>query len=211
MTCLAPSVDEEGDRGLSTTVAIMKRAVVKQPETTWITIEQAAGVAPVIRPQLLRHLVREHRGPEARRLTDGELIFDELLFRRWLEGTVSPEWVHGNFGDRGRATPNDARLYAYQDASLERLRRRLYIPEAEVTQRYDWLPKWRLRLMRQTAIGPRYLKPSSRTVLYVEEEVQWWAAQVPDHVRPDRHEWERDPRTFDRVHPFTPSDRDLSV
>lgn len=98
----------------------------------WITRAEAGQIAPGHTSARLDYMRREApysskiTAPPARVLSDGEVIYDELALRRWLESTVSWEWVHGHYGAH-RAAPNEDRRYSFQDADLETLRRRTYI------------------------------------------------------------------------------------
>lgn len=160
----------------------------------WITSAEAGQIAPGLTSQRLDFIRREApyslriTAPPGRMLRDGEVIYDELAFRRWLESTVSFEWVHGHFGAY-RARPTEDRLYTFQDTDLETLRSRTYINEAQLLEAVPALPPWRIRDLRFRAVGPRFLKPSPRSVIYVLEEALDWANGVgdfadaiPDHV-----------------------------
>ena len=102
-------------------------------DITWITKTEAASIVPELKPERLDWMRREvryvprHPAPPVCVLSDGEAIYDELLFRRWVESTVSDNWSHGRGAAHGyvRAATHD-RLYTYQDADLEQLRRRNY-------------------------------------------------------------------------------------
>lgn len=93
----------------------------------WITRAEAGSIAPGLTSARLDYIRREApyssriTAPPARVLSDGEVIYDELALRRWLESTVSFEWVHGHFGAY-RAQPTSDRRYIFQDADLETLR-----------------------------------------------------------------------------------------
>lgn len=157
--------------------------------TVWITRAEAGQIAPGLTSKRLDYLRREApysariTAPPSRVLSDGEVIYDELAFRRWLEGTVSFEWVHGHFGAY-RSQPIEDRLYAFQDADLETLRGRTYINEAQLLEAVPALPLWRIRDLRFRAVGPRFLKPTHRTVVYIVEEALDWADGVGDFADP---------------------------
>ncbi len=159
-------------------------------------------IAPGLTPQRLDYIRREApysskiSAPPARILSDGEVIYDELAFRRWLEYTVSWEWMHGHFG-ASRSQPTDDRLYTFQDVHLETLRRRTYINEAQLLAAVPALPLWRVRDLRFRAVGPRFLKPTHRTVIYILEEALDWANGVGDFAdpMPDRVERSGQPYT----------------
>lgn len=105
---------------------------VRPDSIVWITRAEAGQIAPGHTSARLDYMRREApysskiTAPPARVLSDGEVIYDELALRRWLESTVSWEWVHGHYGAH-RAAPNEDRRYSFQDADLETLRRRTYI------------------------------------------------------------------------------------
>lgn len=86
----------------------------------WITRAEAGKVAPGLTPQRLDYIRREAlysskiTAPPARMVSDGEVIYDELAFRRWLESTVSWEWMHGQVGPY-RSQPTGDRLHASPD------------------------------------------------------------------------------------------------
>lgn len=158
--------------------------------TTWITKAEAASIVPGLQPARLDWMRREvsyvpdYPAPPARVLSDGEVIYDELLFRRWLEGTVSQDWVSGP----GYANPRDVttdRRYTYQDADLDRLRRRTYINEARLQEVMPDVPLWRIRDLRFRGVGPRFLKPTPRLVVYVEEESIDWYTNVTEFSDPE--------------------------
>lgn len=165
------------------------QAMDKSPTTTWISREAAGAIAPGITPSFLDYLQRESRysstltAPPCSKLSDGEVLYDELLFRRWLESTVAHEWLHGHFGAH-RAPPSDDRYYTYQDADLATLRQRTYVNESAILELVPTLPLWRLRDLRFRAVGPRFLKPSRRTVVYIAEEALDWADGVADFSDP---------------------------
>ncbi|OZB80504.1 MAG: hypothetical protein B7X41_17825 [Microbacterium sp. 14-71-5] len=132
-------------------------------------------------------------------LSDGEVIYDELLFRRWLESTVSLEWVSGP-GYANRRVVTADRRYIYHDADLDRLRRRTYINEARLQEVMPDVPLWRIRDLRFRGAGPRFLKPTARLVVYIEEEAADWVANVPDYSDPEPRvdHWKTAP-------PYTPA------
>ncbi|KJL24875.1 hypothetical protein RL72_01598 [Microbacterium azadirachtae] len=157
--------------------------------TVWITRAEAGQIAPGLTPQRLDYLRREApypskiTAPPARVLSDGEVIYDELALRRWLESTVSWEWRYGHFGAY-RPPPSEDRAYAFQNADLATLRRRTYVTESRLLELIPDLPLWRIRDLRFRAVGPRFLKPSHRTVIYIEEEALDWASGVSDYSDP---------------------------
>ena len=157
--------------------------------TVWIPRAEAGQIAPGLTPQRLDYIRRDApysskiTAPPARILSDGEVIYDELAFRRWLESTVSWEWMHGHFG-ACRSQPTEDRLYTFQDVHLETLRRRTYINEAQLLAAVPALPLWRIRDLRFRAVGPRFLKPTHRTVVYILEEALDWANGVGDFADP---------------------------
>lgn len=173
--------------------------------TTWITKTEAASIVPGLKPARLDWMRREvayvpsHPAPPARVLSDGEVIYDELLFRRWLENTVSLDWVSGP-GYANRRVITADRRYTYQDADLDRLRRRTYINEARLQEVMPDVPLWRIRDLRFRGAGPRFLKPIPRLVVYIEQEARDWAANVDNH---------RDPEPSDELGnwqpPYTPT------
>lgn len=173
-----------------------------ESETVWITQEAAGLIAPGLTAKRLDHLRRESRydsrvsSPPANVLSDGEVLYDELLFRRWLEGTVSVEWVSGHWGTH-RSPPSEARRYTYQDADLDTLRRRTYVDERTLLQLLSAVPLWRIRDLRVRAVGPRFLKPSPKTVVYIAEEAIVWAEGVRNFADPlpDRIGQPREPFT----------------
>lgn len=172
----------------------------------WITRAEAGRIAPGLTPQRLDYIRREApyssaiTAPPARVLGDGEVIYDELALRRWLESTVSWEWRYGRFGAY-RAVPTDDRVYTFQDADLEALRRRTYISEPQLLELVPTLPLWRARDLRFRAVGPRFLKPTPRSVVYIAEEALDWASGVSNYSDPT-------PEGIDRaVEPFTPQVR----
>jgi hypothetical protein len=143
----------------------------------WISAEEAAAIAPGLHAGKLRALRREKAGPPVRLLSDGEAIYDELLFRRWLESTVDPLWVHGPFGARRITTPE--RAHRYDDAPLTLLRGRTYISPDQLLELIPDLPQWVAIELRRSGVGPRVLRPTPRTAIYVAEEALWWAENVP--------------------------------
>lgn len=163
-------------------------ALENPPTIIWITRAEAGHIAPGLAPQRLNYIRREApytseiTAPPARELSDGEVIYDELAFRRWLESTVSWEWTRGHFG--AHRTPSDERLYTYQDADLTTLRARTYATEAQVLELIPRLPQWRIRDLRFRAVGPRFLKPTPRSVVYIAEEAVDWAEGVSDFSDP---------------------------
>ncbi|MEV8219704.1 hypothetical protein AB0O65_08110 [Microbacterium sp. NPDC077391] len=124
----------------------------------WITRAEAGSIAPGLTSARLDYIRREApyssriTAPPARVLSDGEVIYDELALRRWLESTVSFEWVHGHFGAY-RAQPTSDRRYIFQDADLETLRHRAYINEGQLHELMPTLPLWRVRDLRFRAVG----------------------------------------------------------
>lgn len=157
--------------------------------TVWISRADAGQIAPALTSARLDYIRREApyssqiTAPPARVLSDGEVIYDELMFRRWLESTVSFEWVHGHFGAY-RAQPNEDRLYTFHDADLETLRNRTYISESQLLDLVPNLPLWRIRDLRFRAVGPRFLKPTRQTVIYIAEEALDWADGVDYYSDP---------------------------
>ena len=145
--------------------------------------------------------VPNHPAPQARVLSDGEVIYDELLFRRWVESTVSVDWSHGRGANYGyvRATTDD-RLYTYQDADLERLRRRTYINESRLREVMPDVPLWRIHDLRFRGVGPRFLKPTSKLVVYIEEEARDWYENVADYSDPQPYD-----ELMNRMQPYTPA------
>ena len=179
------------------------RRRVAAEHTVWITKVQASEIAPGLSASRLDYLRRESKytgisAPPSRVLSDGEVLYDELLFRRWLESTVSCDWVSG-FGNDGRPTPSADRRYSYQDAGLELLRGRTYITEQELFALLPAVPVWRVRDLRFRAVGPRFLKPTPRTVIYIAEEARHWAENVEDFSDPMRRD-----EDWNRLPPFTP-------
>jgi len=161
----------------------------RRKNTAWITRAEAGQIAPGLTSRHLDYIRREApyssriTAPPVQILSDGEVVYDELAFRRWLESTVSSEWMHGHFGAY-RPHPSEERLYAYQDAELSVLRARTYVTEAQVLELIPDLPLWRIRDLRFRAVGPRFLKPTPRRVIYVAEEALDWAAGVSDYSDP---------------------------
>ena len=102
---------------------------------------------------------------------------------RWLESTVSWEWMHGHFG-ACRSQQTEDRLDTFRHVHLETLRRRTYINEAQLLAAVPALPLWRIRGFRFRAVGPRFLKPTHRTVVYILEEALDWANGVGDFADP---------------------------
>ncbi len=169
----------------------------------WIARDEPGEIAPGLTSTRLDYIRREApyssriTAPPARVLTDGEVIYDELAFRRWLESTVSFEWTHGHFGAY-RAQPTADRLYTFQDADLETLRRRTCINEAQLLELVPELLLWRVRDLRYRAVGPRFLKPTHRTAVYILEEALDWVNRVGDFA-------DRIPDLGDRSgQPYTP-------
>lgn len=179
----------------------------EESSIVWISRAEAGKIAPGLTPQRLDYIRREApysskiTAPPARVLSDGEVIYDELAFRRWLESTVSFEWVHGHFGAH-RTPPSEERLYTYQDADLTTLRARTYGTEAQVLELIPTLPLWRIRDLRFRAVGPRFLKPTPRSVVYIAEEAVDWAEGVSDFSDPTPYV-----AGYPRA-PFTPTARD---
>jgi hypothetical protein len=159
--------------------------------TVWISREEAGTIAPALTASSLRHLDRESRfdpllsSPPTWRLSDGTLLYDELAFRRWLESAVPTEWTFGPTGAY-RTPPSEDRLYTYQDADLDTLRGRTYVSESGLDEMLPQVPLWRLRDLRLRGVGPRFLKPSPKKVIYIAEEALDWAAGVTDFSDPMR-------------------------
>lgn len=154
-------------------------------EILWLSRSSAAGVAPGISEDKLDALRRVGAGPAARVLSDGEVIYDELVFRRWLESTVDPAWVYGPFGAH-RPPPNSDRRYTYQDASLEDLRSRVYIDTSQLLAMLPGMTMSNVADQRRSGVGPRLLRPTPKTLVYVADEALWWARNVPTYSA--RHE-----------------------
>lgn len=168
----------------------MSNAPTGRADTTWITKAEAASIVPGLTPARLDWMRREVRyvprflAPPARVLSDGEVIYDELLFRRWLESRVSQDWVSGPGYANPRVVTAD-RYYAYQDADLGRLRRRTYINETKLREVMPDVPLWRIRELRFRGAGPRFLKPTAKLVVYIEEEAIDWYTNVSDFSDPE--------------------------
>lgn len=176
--------------------------------TEWIGLPEAASIAPGLTASRLNRLRRESRFhpslnvPPIRRLSDGEVIYDELSFRRWLESTVWWEWTSGP-GGHLRTPPSATRTYCYQDANLTILRQRTYITEGDLVGLVPDLPRWRVQDLRFKGRGPRFLKPTPQTVVYIAEDVADWANGVSDYSDPISNSFEG-PRE-----PFTPIPRHM--
>ncbi len=204
-----PGTGTRNARGATTQAGRYARRVTasahddEEDSIVWITRAEAGQIAPGLTSARLEYMRREApysskiTAPPARVLSDGEVIYDELALRRWLEGTVSWEWVHGHFGAY-RALPSEDRRYTFQDADLATLRGRTYLSEAQLLELVPDLPLWRIRDLRFRAVGPRFLKPSQRTVIYIAEEALAWANGVSNYSDPI-------PDRVDRTgQPYTP-------
>ncbi len=159
----------------------MRDAIEKvdmEREINWLSPEAAAGIAPGLTPARLNRLRLRGDGPTTWALSDGTVLYDELLFRRWLEGTVDQVWVFGPPLAR-LPLPPKAREYRYGDATLEELRRRTYITKEQLVALLPGLTPYKASQMRSTGSGPRFLRPTRNTIIYVAEEAVWWASQVP--------------------------------
>ncbi|WP_136029243.1 hypothetical protein [Microbacterium sp. PF5] len=150
-------------------------------QSAWLTLEEAGTIAPGLTSARLSTLLRSpaRLGPPVWTLTDRQRLFDELLFRRWLEATVATDWVLGPAAGY-RSPPSPDRRYVYADADLATLRRRTYVSESSLSILVPELPLWRVRDLRFRGAGPRFLKPTPRTVVYITEEVSDWAEGVSD-------------------------------
>lgn len=190
--------------GGATIVGMTKDPAGEVENATWITKAEAASIVPGLTPAHLDRMRldpfyrRDRTPPPARVLSDRQVIYDELQFRRWLEGTVSHDWVWGRANSRRGVT--DDRRYVYQDADLEQLRRRTYVNEAQLREIVPQIPLWRLRDLRFRGVGPRFLKPSAKLVVYIEQEARDWVENVGDYFDP-----ERDDENGQRQPPYTPA------
>jgi len=174
----------------------------------WLSKSEAAVLIPGMTPGKLDRLRLDDTGgytpfgtpggPPYRVLSDRTLLYDELLLRRWAERTVSGEWLYGLYR---RPQPSADRAYCYQDATLEELRQRTYITPRQLLALMPDMPRWRADQLRAMGLGPRFLKPTARTVVYIAEEALYWAEYVPDYS------FSRDlgdePGTIKARHPYT--------
>lgn len=152
--------------------------------TVWLSRTEASRIAPGLTPEKLVNLQRRGAGAPAWILSDGNVLYDELLFRRWLESTVDDRWVNGLFGAH-RPLPTRERAYEYGDARLDELRRRSYISPSQLLSLLPELTATQMNELRQSGTGPRFLTPTPKTIVYVAEEALWWSENVPDY-RPSR-------------------------
>lgn len=179
-------------------IAPWKTGSMSKPFISWITKAEAVAIVPRLTVESLGRIVYDRRGPEVRRLADGDAIIDELKFRRWIESTVDPDWVWGLPLDRERPQPSAERLYSYQDASLEELRKRVYLDEAGALAVLADVPVWRFRQWRTMGIGPRVLRPRRRLAIYVECDLREWR-----RLAPTRGDFTSVGRDFNRRDPVT--------
>ncbi|WP_431795655.1 hypothetical protein [Microbacterium enclense] len=154
--------------------------VMMEPETVWISRAEAAAIAPGLNPGKLDTLRRDGGGPPTRVLSDGEVLYDELAFRRWLESTVDHDWVHGPFGAR-RPPATRARAYTYDDARPDELRARTYISKEQLLTLLPGMLASNATELRAGGVGPRFLRPTPKTIVYVAEEALWWAERIPGY------------------------------
>lgn len=159
-------------------------SVGRDEHTVWLSRTEASQIAPGLTPEKLADLRRRGVGAPTWTLSDRADLYDELLFRRWLESTVDDRWVNGLFGAH-RPTPSRERAYTYGDACLDELRRRTYISPSQLLSLLPGLSSWQMNELRQSGTGPRYLTPTPHTIVYVAEEALWWSETVPDY-RPSR-------------------------
>lgn len=152
--------------------AMMERSI------NWLSPDEASTIAPGLSTSRLRSLQASDSGPAAWRLSDVSVLYDELEFRRWLEGAVDQVWVYGPPLAR-LPLPPKARAYSYPDATLEELRRRTYITKEQLVALLPGLTPYKAQQMRSSGSGPRFLRPTPHTIVYVAEEAVWWAKQVP--------------------------------
>lgn len=171
-------------------------------QPVWLRAEEAVQIGPGLTRSKLDTLRRNSLGPRANVLSDGEVLYDELLFRRWLESTVDEVWVHGPFGDNSRPMVTEERAYTYNDARLDELQARTYItPEQLLALLQGMLPSQAAEL-RAGGVGPRFLRPAHQTIIYVAEEALWWSDRVPGFS--GRHERGYERRTYERRPLLTP-------
>lgn len=154
-------------------------------DTVWLSRAEARLIAPGLSVERLESLERQQAGPPTWMLSDGTHLYDELLFRRWLESTVDSRWVDGVPGSR-RPAPSRDRSYVYADARLDELRRRTYISRAQLLALLPGMLKSQADELRASGTGPRFLRPTPHTIVYVAEEALWWAETVPSFTA--RHE-----------------------
>lgn len=147
-------------------------------EINWLSPNELEVLAPGLSASRLRSLRASEAGPATWELSDGSSLYDELEFRRWLEGTVDQVWVYGPPLAR-LPLPSKAREYQYRDATLDELRRRTYITKEQLVALVPGLTPYRAQQMRSSGSGPRFLRPTPHTIIYVAEEAVWWSREVP--------------------------------
>lgn len=152
--------------------ALMERNI------TWLSPNEVTVIAPGLSESRLRRLQLTGAGPDEWQLSDGSSLYDELNFRRWLESTVDEVWVYGPPMAR-LPLPPKAREYRYGDATLDELRRRTYITKEQLVLLLPGLTPYKAQQMRSSGSGPRFLRPTPNTIIYVAEEAVWWASEVP--------------------------------
>lgn len=87
-------------------------------------------------------------------------------------------WVYGPPLAR-LPLPQKARAYGYPHATLEELRRRTYITKEQLVALVPGLTPYKAQQMRSSGTGPRFLRPTPHTIIYVAEEAVWWSREVP--------------------------------
>jgi len=148
--------------------------------TVWLSRNEVANLAPGLSRSRLDSLRRGKIGPEVRVLSDGEVLYDELVFRRWLESTVDHDWVHGPFGAR-RPPAARERAFTYDGALLDELRSRTYISPAQMLALLPQMLPSNAKELRAGGVGPRFLRPTPKTIIYVAQEALWGAERVPGY------------------------------
>ncbi|WP_139327549.1 hypothetical protein [Microbacterium sp. RURRCA19A] len=181
-----------------------------EPETVWMSREEAAAIAPGLNRGKLHALRVDRVGPAARVLSDGEVLYDELAFRRWLESTVDHDWVHGPFGAH-RPPATKARAYTYDDARLDELRARTYISKEQLLALVPGMLASNAAELRAGGVGPRFLRPTPRSVVYVAEEALWWAERIPGYSGRFERGAERDGTERQQLTPPVAVRRPLTV
>ena len=152
----------------------------------WMTSSEAGSVAPGLSASRLVRLRLQKKGPPATVLSDGEILYEEVSFRRWLESTVDFRWVYGLWGDHRRPAATADRRYTYATDTFATLRKRHYIDTHTLLQVVPEVAEWQLSQLRSCGVGPRFLTPTPRTIIYELHDAHWWFSQVPTYSA--RHE-----------------------